>query len=525
VIAHALAVLCALVLCSISVPVSAAVQRFAVIVGNNTGAQDDVALRYAESDARKLAEVLRDLGDFQAADLLLLVGEDAESVRRTLISVNDRIRAAQSLPDTETLLFVYFSGHADARGLRLGRSRLDLSEVAQLVRGSAATFRLLMVDACRSGVLTRVKGGRAVPAFDLPRVPGLRGEGLAFLTASAANEDAQESDELRGSFFTHGFVSGLLGAADSDRDGSVVLEEAYRHAYDSTIRATSRTFAGTQHPTFAFEMRGQESLVLTRLRASSSRRAALSFPRGMGFLILNQHAEGAVVAEVLSNSGQRTLSLRPGVYFVRGRGSDALFEGSLRLLPGTISVVDYERLDRVQYARLVRKGAGGRALAHSAELGPAVRSELPNASGACWGAQLAYRLQLKDLTFTGDAGFCSSGFENRALEARTNEYALGASVEHAWDLRFASLSFGAGAGATFTHQSFTSEGLAPDRLSTSPFFFARGRLTKELFARWFSAFELRAEEHLIELKPRATAEAELEPAFAVRGIAALGAQF
>lgn len=36
------------------------------------------------------------------------------------------------------------------------------------------------------------------------------------------------SAEIRGSWFTHALVSGLLGAADRNRDGLVVLEEAYR---------------------------------------------------------------------------------------------------------------------------------------------------------------------------------------------------------------------------------------------------------------------------------------------------------
>jgi uncharacterized caspase-like protein len=77
------------------------------------------------------------------------------------------------------------------------------------------------------------------------------------LTASSANEDAQESDEIKGSFFTHALVSGLMGAADRDKNGVVVLEEAYRHAYDATVRASSRTFAGMQHPTFHYDSAGR----------------------------------------------------------------------------------------------------------------------------------------------------------------------------------------------------------------------------------------------------------------------------
>ena len=235
------ALLLTLLLCAGSA--LADVQRFAVVIGNDRGQADDAELRYAASDADKVARVLRDLGGVQPANLVVLRNEDASTARSTLITFNDRIRAAQASPATQTMLFVYYSGHADAQALRLGASRFELDELTRLVRGSAATFRLLIVDACRSGTITRVKGGHIVAPFALNAEPRLPGEGMAFLTASSANEDAQESDELGGSFFTHAFVSGLLGAADSNHDGAVTLEEAYRHAYESTLRSTSRTFA------------------------------------------------------------------------------------------------------------------------------------------------------------------------------------------------------------------------------------------------------------------------------------------
>src|SRR5688572_1713021 len=84
----------------------AEVQRFAVVVGNDYGAPPDAPLRYAEKDANKFAEVLRDLGGFAPANISILRGESAATVRSTLIAVNDRIRAASELPNTQTLLFV-----------------------------------------------------------------------------------------------------------------------------------------------------------------------------------------------------------------------------------------------------------------------------------------------------------------------------------------------------------------------------------------------------------------------------------
>ena len=236
-------------------PVAAAAQvdRFAVVIGNDAGQPADAALRYAQTDAERIASVLEDVGGVRPENLTLLRGQDASTVRRALIAVNDRIRASSG----ETVLIVYYSGHADAESLHLGTTQLDLGEVEQLVRGSAARFRLLVLDACRSGALTRVKGGTPVPPFDIRLGERVAGEGAVFLTSSSASEDSQESDDIKGSFFTHALASGLLGAADENGDGRVTLDEAYRYAYEATLRASSRTLAGMQHPTFRYEVRGQ----------------------------------------------------------------------------------------------------------------------------------------------------------------------------------------------------------------------------------------------------------------------------
>jgi uncharacterized caspase-like protein len=68
----------------------------------------------------------------------------------------------------------------------------------------------------------------------------LLGEGTIVLTASTLTEDAQESDPLGGSFFTHYLLSGLHGAADDNGDRVVTVAEAFSYARDQTIIASSR---------------------------------------------------------------------------------------------------------------------------------------------------------------------------------------------------------------------------------------------------------------------------------------------
>jgi hypothetical protein len=501
----------------------ARIQRFALIVGNNQGHAPDLELRYAESDASKVAQVLRDLGGFAPADTTILLGEDAQTVRSTLINLNDRIRAAEAIPGQQALLFVYYSGHADAQALRLGPSRLEFRELAQLVRGSSANFRLLVVDACRSGTLTRLKGGHLVAPFDIATSATLPGEGMAFLSASADNEDAQESDQIRGSFFTNAFVSGLLGAADRDGDGAVALDEAYSHARQSTIRATSRTFAGPQHPSFQFELRGQGSLILTQPGLASAQRGLLSFDRGMQFLVMARDADGVVVGEIEATAASPRLSLRPGRYFVRGRAADSLLEGEVEVVAGAIKAVKPGELTRVAYARLVRKGASVRAASHALEAGATFRARLKNADTPCWGGAVGYRLELPTFSVGLRLGACHSSFENRILQAATNEFSTIAELRHAWDFSkltaFAALALG----ATFTRQSFDPSGV-PARLSTSPLAAAGAGLVVPLGSRYFVGLEALAELQLVRLQDSGFDEPSLRWALAPRVLLTAGLQ-
>jgi hypothetical protein len=128
---------------------SAAVRRYDLIIGNNRGDSGDVELRYAESDAQRVYDVLKDLGQFEPVDMTLLQGDDATRAQATLIALNDRVRATIA-SGSDALLFVYYSGHAGADALHMGGTRFDLAQLEQLVRGSAATFRVLLAARARS---------------------------------------------------------------------------------------------------------------------------------------------------------------------------------------------------------------------------------------------------------------------------------------------------------------------------------------------------------------------------------------
>jgi hypothetical protein len=488
------------------------VERFAVVVGNDLGQPPDVPLRWAESDAARVAGVLQEVGGVPPQNLVLLRGRDAEGVRRALIAVNERVRAAGQ----GTVLFVYYSGHADSEALHLGPSSLALRELEQLVRGSAASFRLLVLDACRSGALTRVKGGTPMPPFELRVSERIPGEGAVFLTSSSASEDSQESDELKGSFFTNALVSGLLGAADQDGDGRVTLDEVYRHAYDATVRGSSRTLAGMQHPTFQYDVRGQGDVVLATLPGDDRTRTWLLFPEGIAWLVLQGTADGPVVAEVGRADRVRRLSVRAGTYFLRGRGPDVLLEGTHPAPPGATLTVDPARLSRTTYARLVRKGLGEPRAVASVEVEGRVRGALASEGRACTGLGIGSALALRPLTLLARLGACRSGFAEGGLTASTEAYDVEVGAAHAWDLPGFSLEVGLTVGGALLHQRFRTAGVAPSRTTAALQLSPVAAISRDVGARAYLFASVAPATYLFRLADSSDGATSLRPSFALR---------
>ncbi len=438
----------------------AAVERFAVVIGNNGGNADDQELRYAETDASRMHDTLRALGGFAPANVVLLRGENVDTVRRTLAAVNDRVRAATTGPDRQAVLLVYYSGHADGTSLHLGKTTLPLTELEQVVRGSTADMRLLIVDACRSGALTRVKGGSPAPPVAIRVDERLPGEGILVWTASAANEDAQESDALKGSFFSHYLNSALIGAGDADGDGRVTVEEAYRYASENTIRASSASAAGAQHPTFRYDLRGHGKVALTTLWEALSGHATMVFPAGKSYLVLAGSSAGPVVGEVGAFDVGRRITLRAGTYFVRGRAPDALLEGTVRIGAGETWEVRDADLTRSAYARLVRKGAG-RTSVFDTMAAARLHSPLANAGGWCFGATLGVGVTWEAASLAVRGGACRAAFEGRFLEGQTDELTLDVRLSRSVDIGRFSPFLAIEAGSVFFRQTFSTGGHAP----------------------------------------------------------------
>jgi hypothetical protein len=316
-------------------------RRLAVIVGNDAGGPDTRPLLYARDDARKVYDILTRLGGVRAEDAALILDGTSQDVLAAMTEMERRARDAARRGE-RVALFVYYSGHAKDGALRLGATQLPLESLKGRLAQAPADVRIGIFDSCRSGLLTRSKGARKAPAFEIESnstTSARDAKGLVILTSSSSDEDSQESDLIGGSYFSHHLASGLLGGADRSGDGRVTLFEAYAYAYDRTVADTAESAAGAQHPTFSYDLAGNGDLVLTDVGV---RHEGLYFPRGgPGGVYYLVDGRGFVAAEVLKNQdADRRIALAPGRYRVKRRLADRLRVGEVEIARGQLSTLD-----------------------------------------------------------------------------------------------------------------------------------------------------------------------------------------
>lgn len=289
------------------------IPAYALVVGANEGGPGQQSLAYAENDAYRMASVLTEIAGYDPEAVDVLLSPARTELEQALAQLARRVRA-HTRRDEQVMALFYYSGHARAQALSLGHEEVRLQELRGLLDAMAATVTLVVLDACQSGAISGVKGANPTPAFSVISSQELNAEGMVLMASSTASEFSQESDTLRGSYFTHHLDVGLRGAADRDHDGRVSLTEAYRYAYNNTLRSTAATRVGKQHVTLESNLRGQGDLTLTVTDAQ----AQLVMPSSLRGSVLVLHApSGNPVAELEKAPGAPlALALAPGPYEV-----------------------------------------------------------------------------------------------------------------------------------------------------------------------------------------------------------------
>jgi len=334
-----------------------AATRFALLIGNNVGGIEDGALKWAEEDASRVHDVFSQLGDVAPGRALLLQGADVDEVRAALARLRGQVEEAKR-QGYRSEVFIFYSGHGDAKSLHLGSQILKLDEFKRLIQAIPADTSVTIIDACRSRSLKsgRSKGATHGPAFDisLARDPGPVGRVL--ITSAGAEEIAQETDQYKSSFFTHHMLSALRGAADADSDGTVTLAEFYRYVYHHTLASSHGVTAAVQHPEMDVKLEGEGEIAMTNLKRAGS---TLVLPKGVGgdFLIVDDK-NGRVIAEVRKPEKEsRSLALPTGRYRVQLRRGGRIFAGEVALEWGGKRQLDASVLEEQPLVAALTKGS------------------------------------------------------------------------------------------------------------------------------------------------------------------------
>jgi Caspase domain len=253
-------------------PVAPELFSAAIVIGSNKSPSPKTAdLHYADDDAVQGARTLALLG----AESFLLVAPDAETkelfptarplgppTRAALAEATKRAFAKlheARARGAETRLYFFFAGHGDLAGgrpfLQLEDGRLYRDDVATLLHDSPAHEHHVVIDACHASLFVGDRGAGGVgvavaPGFSRaggPRWPNHTG----LLTARSVGGKTHEWTEYQAGIFSHEVRSGLLGAADADRDGRITYRELgafIRRANEAIVNRKYRPDVITQPP-------------------------------------------------------------------------------------------------------------------------------------------------------------------------------------------------------------------------------------------------------------------------------------
>ncbi|NMB76073.1 MAG: hypothetical protein GYA21_13210 [Myxococcales bacterium] len=362
--------------------------KLALLVGSNRPGPGQEELRYAFADALRVAEVLQELGGFAANEVQTLHNPDRAKLLGALSDVARRLSQERARGNPAVFVF-YYSGHARAGSLNLGPEEIPLDELRRELLALPAEVTLVVLDACQSGAVSRLKGASPAADFSFNSVQGLGSSGVAIMASSTGSELSQESEALASSFFTHHLTVGLRGAADVDRDGRVTLSEAYRYAYHRTLARTAETALGRQHVTLENDIKGRGELVLTEPERSGSQ---VRFPESLaGDILVERQPAGVIVAEISKAAGQEfALALPAGDFSLLLRRDGGLFRCELSLHPDSTLTFDGAGCRTVPVEEVTAKGAAEEAVnVFGFELG----------AGVLFGRSDGYNRRLTDFGF------------------------------------------------------------------------------------------------------------------------------
>jgi tetratricopeptide (TPR) repeat protein len=233
-------------------------QNLALVIGVSKyrNLRQEMQLKYADKDARALAEFLvSPQGGFAEENVILLTDEQAtrEEIQNQLGKLRDSPK--------ESLVLIYFAGHGevvesrqpgagqgfllphDAQLDSLDATAIQMDQFNNTVKNIRARSVVVIADACKSGTIgdlarrSRKPGGISQKNFAEADADY---QSSFILTAAAPTQNSLELATLKHGVFTHYLLKGLKGLADRDQNGLVSAGELFGFVGPQVTQITLR---------------------------------------------------------------------------------------------------------------------------------------------------------------------------------------------------------------------------------------------------------------------------------------------
>jgi hypothetical protein len=250
--------------------VAALKQPKAIVIAIGVGRFRDErvpSVKYAGRDAEVMAGHLRAIGSIPDDRVRVLV--DTHALKQDLADTFDEWLPRRT--DANTVVYVFFAGRALVDGMT------GVVSLVPFDGTTAAVNRLYPVRRLQES-LARVPIQRAILMFDVSLDPspgadpattpppnweaggGDRKDQVMWMVGNRGLQEAHAYEQGRHGLFTYHLLRGLQGAADADRDGTVVAGELCTYARGQVARIAREQFGNEQDP-FCLPPPGQGAMV------------------------------------------------------------------------------------------------------------------------------------------------------------------------------------------------------------------------------------------------------------------------
>lgn len=185
------------------------------------------------TQSTKDAKRFKKLMETQTKDITILTSKNA-----TPANIIEKLTAICNRAQAGDRIIFFYSGHGYKGGLAAYGAALPYNELNRVLAGSAASEKIVFIDACLSGSM-------ADPAPGTSWIDELRRQGHhAFFVSSRADEGSRETALLGSGLMTQALLKGLRGKADKNGDREVTVMELFKYiANDVQIHSNKQ-----QHP-------------------------------------------------------------------------------------------------------------------------------------------------------------------------------------------------------------------------------------------------------------------------------------